>query len=301
MAAKNGSNSGRSSGLPADVGVDLDAERTELLDGALGSRARRRPARPAEPARRIPGKWSGCLAHSSAKPSLTMRAYSSTCSGFAVITSSGGIGIGKDLRVVREGCRHLQAHVDIVDRRDFRARACRCRDGRPRSEPRRRTSSGMKCVYASSRMEDPPCDARGASAIIDRRLIIDRPPMACKHSAPLADVSIAHRGFRARTRQDQDRERQQPHRSRCRPRPISAVSPTAASSTCSPTRAPTSRPIIEALTRNTGSGRKFPRVVTVPHENVAMAMAHGYYRIVRQAGRRDGARDGRHRQLRSTG
>jgi acetolactate synthase-1/2/3 large subunit len=38
-------------------------------------------------------------------------------------------------------------------------------------------------------------------------------------------------------------------------------------------------PIIEAMTRNTGSGRKFPHVVTVPHENVAMAMAHGYYRI----------------------
>lgn len=38
-------------------------------------------------------------------------------------------------------------------------------------------------------------------------------------------------------------------------------------------------PIIEAITRNTGSGRKFPRVVTVPHENVAMAMAHGYYRV----------------------
>ncbi|MFL4985445.1 MAG: thiamine pyrophosphate-requiring protein [Xanthobacteraceae bacterium] len=38
-------------------------------------------------------------------------------------------------------------------------------------------------------------------------------------------------------------------------------------------------PIIEAITRNTGSGRKFPKVVTVPHENVAMAMAHGYYRI----------------------
>ena len=37
--------------------------------------------------------------------------------------------------------------------------------------------------------------------------------------------------------------------------------------------------IIEAITRNTGSGRKFPKVVTVPHENVAMAMAHGYYRI----------------------
>src|SRR5215211_1090970 len=38
-------------------------------------------------------------------------------------------------------------------------------------------------------------------------------------------------------------------------------------------------PIIEAITRNTGSARKFPKVVTVPHENVAMAMAHGYYRI----------------------
>ena len=38
-------------------------------------------------------------------------------------------------------------------------------------------------------------------------------------------------------------------------------------------------PIIEALTRNVGSARKFPRVVTVPHENVAMSMAHGYYRV----------------------
>ena len=38
-------------------------------------------------------------------------------------------------------------------------------------------------------------------------------------------------------------------------------------------------PIIEAATRNIGSGRKFPRLVTVPHENVAMAMAHGYYRV----------------------
>ena len=38
-------------------------------------------------------------------------------------------------------------------------------------------------------------------------------------------------------------------------------------------------PIIEAATRNVGSGRKFPRLVTVPHENVAMAMAHGYYRV----------------------
>jgi acetolactate synthase-1/2/3 large subunit len=38
-------------------------------------------------------------------------------------------------------------------------------------------------------------------------------------------------------------------------------------------------PIIEALSRNSGAQRKFPRVVTVPHENVAMGMAHGYYRI----------------------
>jgi acetolactate synthase-1/2/3 large subunit len=38
-------------------------------------------------------------------------------------------------------------------------------------------------------------------------------------------------------------------------------------------------PIIEAISRNAGSNRKFPRFVTVPHENVAMAMAHGYYRV----------------------
>jgi len=38
-------------------------------------------------------------------------------------------------------------------------------------------------------------------------------------------------------------------------------------------------PIIEALTRNSGNPQKYPRVVTVPHENVAMAMAHGYYRV----------------------
>src|SRR6185312_1271558 len=37
-------------------------------------------------------------------------------------------------------------------------------------------------------------------------------------------------------------------------------------------------PIIEAISRNSG-GHKFPRFVTVPHENVAMAMANGYYRL----------------------
>ncbi len=38
-------------------------------------------------------------------------------------------------------------------------------------------------------------------------------------------------------------------------------------------------PVIESLAVNANGRRKFPRVVTVPHENVAMAMAHGYYRI----------------------
>jgi acetolactate synthase-1/2/3 large subunit len=38
-------------------------------------------------------------------------------------------------------------------------------------------------------------------------------------------------------------------------------------------------PIIEALSRNPGANRKYPRVITIPHENVAVAMAHGYYRV----------------------
>jgi acetolactate synthase I/II/III large subunit len=38
-------------------------------------------------------------------------------------------------------------------------------------------------------------------------------------------------------------------------------------------------PIIEALARNPGTNRKYPRIITVPHENVAVAMAHGYYRV----------------------
>jgi acetolactate synthase-1/2/3 large subunit len=37
-------------------------------------------------------------------------------------------------------------------------------------------------------------------------------------------------------------------------------------------------PIIEAISRNSGSDVKIPKFITVPHENVAMAMAHGYYR-----------------------
>ena len=36
-------------------------------------------------------------------------------------------------------------------------------------------------------------------------------------------------------------------------------------------------PIIEALSRRSG-GVKYPRFVTVPHENLAMSMAYGYYR-----------------------
>lgn len=35
--------------------------------------------------------------------------------------------------------------------------------------------------------------------------------------------------------------------------------------------------IVEAIARNNGRVR-YPRTITVPHENVAMAMAHGYYR-----------------------
>src|ERR1700684_389572 len=38
-------------------------------------------------------------------------------------------------------------------------------------------------------------------------------------------------------------------------------------------------PLIESLAMNANGRRKFPRVITVPHENVAMAMAHGYYKI----------------------
>ena len=38
-------------------------------------------------------------------------------------------------------------------------------------------------------------------------------------------------------------------------------------------------PLIEALSINAGGNRKYPRVMIVPHENVAMGMAHGYYRI----------------------
>jgi acetolactate synthase-1/2/3 large subunit len=38
-------------------------------------------------------------------------------------------------------------------------------------------------------------------------------------------------------------------------------------------------PIIEALSRSPGSNRKYPRVILVPHENVAVSMAHGYYRV----------------------
>src|SRR5687767_14931477 len=36
-------------------------------------------------------------------------------------------------------------------------------------------------------------------------------------------------------------------------------------------------PIVEGISRNTGN-KKFPKFLVVPHENVAMAMAHGYYR-----------------------
>jgi acetolactate synthase I/II/III large subunit len=37
-------------------------------------------------------------------------------------------------------------------------------------------------------------------------------------------------------------------------------------------------PIVEALSRHGGNGARYPKFITVPHENVAVAMAHGYYR-----------------------
>ncbi|NQV56375.1 MAG: hypothetical protein HQ503_10995, partial [Rhodospirillales bacterium] len=38
-------------------------------------------------------------------------------------------------------------------------------------------------------------------------------------------------------------------------------------------------PTIEALLKAQETGREVPKFITVPHENVAMAMAHGYYRV----------------------
>jgi acetolactate synthase-1/2/3 large subunit len=38
-------------------------------------------------------------------------------------------------------------------------------------------------------------------------------------------------------------------------------------------------PIVEALSRHSGRQSNLPRFMIVPHENVAMAMAHGYYRV----------------------
>ena len=38
-------------------------------------------------------------------------------------------------------------------------------------------------------------------------------------------------------------------------------------------------PLIESLALNANGRRKYPKVITVPHENVAMAMAHGYYKV----------------------
>src|ERR1700693_5034657 len=44
-------------------------------------------------------------------------------------------------------------------------------------------------------------------------------------------------------------------------------------------------PIIEAISRNAGGDRKIPKFITVPHENDAMAVEHGYW----QAGGKRGA------------
>ncbi|NIO04319.1 MAG: thiamine pyrophosphate-requiring protein [Proteobacteria bacterium] len=38
-------------------------------------------------------------------------------------------------------------------------------------------------------------------------------------------------------------------------------------------------PLIDAFARQTEEGRSFPKPITVPHENAAVAMAHGYYMV----------------------
>ena len=55
-------------------------------------------------------------------------------------------------------------------------------------------------------------------------------------------------------------------------------------------------PIVEAFTRAQGSNAKLPQPVLVPHENLAVAMAHGVYLDDRAAAGRDGSRQCRHRQ-----
>ena len=47
-------------------------------------------------------------------------------------------------------------------------------------------------------------------------------------------------------------------------------------------------PIIEAISSNAGGDKKIPKFITVPHENVAMAMAHGYYRASGKPSSRQG-------------
>src|SRR5690606_2987188 len=38
-------------------------------------------------------------------------------------------------------------------------------------------------------------------------------------------------------------------------------------------------PVIEGLVRLSGEASSIPRSITRPHENLAMAMAHGYYQV----------------------
>ena len=52
-------------------------------------------------------------------------------------------------------------------------------------------------------------------------------------------------------------------------------------------------PIVEGLARGEERGARMPRALVVPHENIAVGMAHGYYRHRAAAGR-DGARQRRH-------
>ena len=55
-------------------------------------------------------------------------------------------------------------------------------------------------------------------------------------------------------------------------------------------------PLIDAFARFAEQGKQTPQPITVPHENAAVAMAHGYYMVTGRAASGHGARQRRHRE-----
>ena len=76
--------------------------------------------------------------------------------------------------------------------------------------------------------------------------------------------------------------------------------PRAASNISSPTAAPTSRRSSRPTPRGRKLGWRLPQIVIVPHENMGVAMAHGYAMVSGRAAGDDGARRRRHGELAST-